>query len=191
MTLRTSRPHGSLHPSARLSCCLGALIACASLLVGCEQSDPRPPELTRPLPSAEIKLEQVDLAGYEAEVAKHRGKVVLVDFWATWCPPCKAAFPETVQLHQRYKDRGLVVISMSLDDPEKNRARALLFLNQQNAEFINLINASGGSNEAINEYEIDEGIPHFKIYGKQGKVRFAQSGRQVSLERRIEELLAE
>ncbi len=44
-----------------------------------------------------------------------KGKVVLLDFWATWCPPCRAAIPHLIELYQEYKDEGLVVVGISLD----------------------------------------------------------------------------
>ena len=47
-----------------------------------------------------------------------RGKVVLVDFWATWCLPCMAQLPHTVELADRFRDRGLTVATVSLDEPE-------------------------------------------------------------------------
>ncbi len=48
-----------------------------------------------------------------------KGKVVLLDFWATWCPPCRAAIPHLVKLYNEYKDEGLVVVGISLDKGEK------------------------------------------------------------------------
>src|SRR5215207_11502461 len=50
-------------------------------------------------------------------VRAHKGKVVVVDFWADYCAPCKKAFPHLVQLHQKHARDGLVVISVNLDDP--------------------------------------------------------------------------
>ena len=60
----------------------------------------------------------VDRAGYDAAIAKHRGKVVLVDFWATWCLPCVEQLPHTLELGQQMADRGLAVVTVSCDEPD-------------------------------------------------------------------------
>jgi peroxiredoxin len=59
-----------------------------------------------------------DPAGRKVSAAQFRGKVVLLDFWATWCAPCKKEMPGYEDLYRRYRDRGLVVIGISADsDP--------------------------------------------------------------------------
>ncbi len=57
-----------------------------------------------------------DLGGKALDLAAYRGKVVLLDFWATWCAPCRIEIPYFVDLQNRYRDRGLQVVGISLDD---------------------------------------------------------------------------
>ncbi|HWR51368.1 MAG TPA: redoxin family protein [Bryobacteraceae bacterium] len=55
-------------------------------------------------------------SGGEWKVADNRGKVILVNFWATWCPPCRRETPELVRIHDKYAQRGFSVVGISLDD---------------------------------------------------------------------------
>ncbi|MBW1818722.1 MAG: TlpA family protein disulfide reductase [Deltaproteobacteria bacterium] len=66
-------------------------------------------------PAPDFSLQ--DLSGNDHSLPKYSGKVVLLDFWATWCPPCRLAIPELISLQKKYGDRGLVVLGVSVDDP--------------------------------------------------------------------------
>lgn len=57
-----------------------------------------------------------DLSGAPLQLSSHRGKVVLLDFWATWCLPCREEIPHFVALQNKYRDAGLVIIGISVDD---------------------------------------------------------------------------
>jgi len=57
-----------------------------------------------------------DMNGKPVSLASYKGKVILLDFWATWCGPCKAEIPNFVELQDAYKDKGLAVLGLSVDD---------------------------------------------------------------------------
>jgi len=63
-----------------------------------------------------------DLSGHPVSLASFRGKVILLDFWATWCEPCREEIPHFVELQNKYGDQGLQIIGVSMDDgPEPVR----------------------------------------------------------------------
>jgi peroxiredoxin len=67
-----------------------------------------------------------DLRGEPVRFGELRGKVVLLNFWATWCPPCRKEMPAMEQLHQGYKDRGLVVIALSQDQASSREVQSFV-----------------------------------------------------------------
>ena len=68
----------------------------------------------RPAPDFSL----TDLSGSRLTLTQYRGKVVLLDFWATWCAPCKEEIPHFIEMQNRYGPRGLQVIGISMDDDE-------------------------------------------------------------------------
>ncbi len=72
--------------------------------------------------SAQPKLMPVNEASLAKLIASHKGKVVLVDFWATWCVPCRAEMPQLVKLSEKLRAKGLDFITVSADEPESEAA---------------------------------------------------------------------
>jgi peroxiredoxin len=69
---------------------------------------------------ANLNFTVTDMNGQKVNLAAFKGKVILLDFWATWCPPCKAEIPGFVELQDAYRDKGLQVLGVSVDDtPDK------------------------------------------------------------------------
>ncbi len=68
---------------------------------------------TGELSAPNFRLKAAD--GSTLELADYKGKVIILDFWATWCPPCRREIPGFIRLYERYQNRGLIVIGVSLD----------------------------------------------------------------------------
>jgi thiol-disulfide isomerase/thioredoxin len=69
-----------------------------------------------------LALVPINEAGFQKLVDSHKGKVVLYDFWATWCAPCRAQFPQLVLLEDKLRSQGLEVVTISSDDQEHKAA---------------------------------------------------------------------
>ena len=157
---RSVYPFPALGTTA-LAFVLAALFFCA----GCSRSV-IPPE---PLPPKGIV--DLDEAAWEKVRAQQRGRVLLVDFWATWCDPCREEFPNLVRLHNTYRSRGLSLVAISMDEPESVPA-IQRFLQSQGAKFgsyrqhfkdfealVNSINPRWGG-----------GIPATFLYDREGRL---------------------
>jgi peroxiredoxin len=71
---------------------------------------------------ADLNFTFQNLEGKPVTLSDYKGKVILLDFWATWCPPCRKEIPGFIELYNTYKSRGLVVIGVSMDDTEDTAA---------------------------------------------------------------------
>jgi thiol-disulfide isomerase/thioredoxin len=141
-------------------------------------TDPRPEthqedKAVVPKTAGNVHLQPVTPDDYKKFIAGQKGKVVLVDFWATWCGPCREKFPQSLALAKKYGPDGLTVVSVCMDSPDpKDQEKALHFLQSQHAEITNLSNRIDDQDAAFGAFDIDGGaLPHFKIYDRKGIVR--------------------
>jgi cytochrome c biogenesis protein CcmG/thiol:disulfide interchange protein DsbE len=98
-----------------------------------------------------------------------RGKVLLIDFWATWCPPCRESVPVIRDLHKKYADKAFELVGVSADGDEQT-LKSFVTSNRMNwTEYLDLSGSIGES------FEID-GYPTYVVVDKQGVIRYKQSG---------------
>jgi len=71
-------------------------------------------------PAADLK--PMDQAGYQSLIQAHRGQVLVVNFWATWCAPCREEMPALAALEKKLRGKGLVLVTISADEPEQRKA---------------------------------------------------------------------
>ena len=116
-----------------------------------------------------------------------RGRVVYVDFWASWCGPCRRSFPWMSEMQQRYGARGFTVVGINVD---KRRPDALRFLEQTPAGFAIVFDETGRTPAA---YAV-KGMPSSYLIDAEGNVAAVESGfrdeQKAPLEERIRTLLA-
>jgi thiol-disulfide isomerase/thioredoxin len=96
-----------------------------------------------------------------------KGKVVLIDFWASWCGPCRKENPNVVKLYQKYADKGFTILSVSLD---KDKNAWLEAIKRDNLTWPNHVSdLKAWSNDAAQQYKVT-GIPFTVLVDKDGKI---------------------
>jgi thiol-disulfide isomerase/thioredoxin len=126
--------------------------------------------------------------GAPVQLAAHKGKVLLIDFWASWCVPCKTSFPALDAIYQEYQPRGLEVLAVNLDEQRKN---ADVFLAAHPHRMTVLFDPKGAAPSAFGV----KGMPSSFLIDKTGAIRFTHMGYSgnvdLSYRREISQLLAE
>jgi peroxiredoxin len=160
----------------RSSAVFAVVLLCVTLLVG----GGRAIALDTGTRLPEIGLQ--DLAGRRIDIASLRGKVVLVDFWASWCAPCKQEMPVLERLYQKYRDRGLTIVGVSVDQESANVGD---FLKQLKVSFPIVHDKS---HEVANRFHPPR-MPSSYIVDRNGVVRFVHGGFRNGDEAKIEKEL--
>ena len=110
------------------------------------------------------------LAGGRVYLSDYLGEVVILDFWAKWCRPCRASMPRLEEFRRRYESRGLRVIAVSLDSSGEE-ARAYLEENGY-GEFVGLWESLSAARNVARTYGV-VGIPHTLVIDREGIIRYA------------------
>jgi len=134
-------------------------------------------------------LPGLETFGLEGALPALEGKVVLVDFWASWCGPCRKSFPAFSTLHESYSDRGLVILAVSVDD---KREAMETFLESRTPPFAVVRDAKS---TCVADAGI-EAMPTSFLVDREGIIRFTHAGyhgeqTDAALKREIELLLKE
>ncbi len=139
--------------------CLTGFIACSR--TGTETAKERPARQGESAPDFVLK----DISGKEVTLSQFRGKVILLEFWATWCPPCRAAVPELNSVQEKYSGKGLVVLGVSLDEGENLPAKLSSFSKEFKVNYRLLI----GDEKTEAAYNV-RSIPMTFLIDRQGKI---------------------
>jgi thiol-disulfide isomerase/thioredoxin len=178
-----------------------ALLLAVSLFIGCNDASAPAPAVpaaivrnsgpTRPADAtagaatneAEVKLQLLDWDGIQRLLARHRGKVVVLDCWSTSCEPCKVEFPNLVALHEKHSRNDLACVSLSFDyegigRPEEQHSRVLAFLQEKQATFDNVL-SSLESDALYAKLEIPS-IPAVFVFDRDGRLHRRFDNRHAS-----------
>jgi peroxiredoxin len=134
-------------------------------------------EVTKPLPSLSAEhlpapddrdpapeFTLADISGKQVKLSDFRGKVVILDFWATWCPPCRMEVPHFISLYNDYKAHGLEIVGVSLD---QNGIQAVVpFVEQKGINYVSLI----GNAQIARLYGGIRNIPTAFVIDRNGRI---------------------
>ncbi len=119
-------------------------------------------------PAPDFVLKDID--GNEAKLADFKGKVVLIDFWATWCGPCKRAMPHIQRIYEKYKDKDVVVLGINTRESPEGKVEP--FLKEHKITYRTLVDNDG---KVVKQYGVQE-IPALFLIDKEGLIQREHTG---------------
>jgi peroxiredoxin len=130
-------------------------------------------------------FEEKDLDGKALSLSQYKGKVVLVDFWATWCGPCVGELPNVLQTYKKYHDKGFEIVGISLDRSEDSLKK---FIKEKEMTWRQYFDGKGWQTKLAEKYGINS-IPATYLLDTEGKI-IAKGLRGDDLEKEVEKALA-
>lgn len=122
--------------------------------------------------------------GTTKTLASYKGKLLLLDFWGTWCPPCRMAMPGLQKLHEKYKDKGLAVVGMNYEHAKD--ADAAKYMKDQRLDYELLLHAE----QVVDKYKI-RGFPTFFLIDPDGKILWSEVGYSPEHEKTLDKLISD
>jgi thiol-disulfide isomerase/thioredoxin len=124
------------------------------------------------------------MSGKTVRLSDYKGKVVLLEFWATWCPPCRASVPGLEKLHKAYKDKGLVLLAVSMDEGGWDEVQS--YVKESGITYTVL----KGTEDVAMKYRVIN-IPMMLVLNKEGKIakRYLGMANDEDLENDIKAIL--
>ncbi len=119
------------------------------------------------VPAPEFSLK--DLQGNALSLASYKGKVLILNFWATWCPPCRREIPDFIEAYKNFKEKGLEILGISVDDLSAEALRDWA----QNAGMNYPV--AMATPKILADYQPGEFIPATIVIDRRGRIRFRQS----------------
>lgn len=123
--------------------------------------------------AAILALELPDLAGTAQPMAQWAGRVRVVNYWATWCAPCRDEMPAFSRLHDKYSHRGVQFVGISIDEPEKIKA----FLQATPVSYPLLVAGPGVLQATVDLGNGPQGLPFTVVFDRGGRVVANRLGR--------------
>ena len=127
-------------------------------------SDPKPEVSSAP------PLKPIDKIRLKDILNKNKGKVVVINFWATWCEPCRDEFPELVRLYKNYRQKGMRLILLSVEEQEQSE-QVTRFLEENKIDFVTYIRSEGDFESLVDLIDTDwiGTLPTTFFINRQGK----------------------
>jgi thiol-disulfide isomerase/thioredoxin len=107
-----------------------------------------------------------DIKGNPVTIAQYKGKVLMLDFWATWCGPCVGEIPNVLAVYKKYHTKGFDVVGISLDN---DKSALTNFLKEKKIPYRQIFNGKGWSDPIARQYGV-RGIPFMLLIGKTGNI---------------------
>ncbi len=163
---------------------VAALALALGLGVGLWRTTPSKSELT---PEQVYATSFADLSGRQQSLGQWRGKVLIVNFWATWCPPCRQEIPDFVATHAKYRAQNVVIIGIAQDEREP----VANFAREFNVTYPLLIGGDTGYRFATQLGNTSSSIPFTVIFNRKGEAAYVAVGpmHRSELEAQIAKLL--